>query len=80
VGGDAVIMAAAIADFRPLAAADKLKRTEIGLAPTSRSTPPDLLRASAEPRNAAVALSLPPETTTSSTTRRPNSRPKGTTW
>jgi phosphopantothenoylcysteine synthetase/decarboxylase len=33
--GDAVIMAAAIADFRPLTPADKkLKRTEIGLAPT----------------------------------------------
>ncbi|MBL8620606.1 MAG: bifunctional phosphopantothenoylcysteine decarboxylase/phosphopantothenate--cysteine ligase CoaBC [Myxococcales bacterium] len=44
-GGDAVIMAAAIADFRPLAAADKkLKRTEIGLAPTiALDANPDLL-------------------------------------
>lgn len=44
-GGAAVIMAAAIADFRPLAAADKkLKRTEIGLAPTiALDANPDLL-------------------------------------
>ncbi|MBK9031903.1 MAG: bifunctional phosphopantothenoylcysteine decarboxylase/phosphopantothenate--cysteine ligase CoaBC [Myxococcales bacterium] len=43
--GDAVIMAAAIADFRPLAAADKkLKRTEIGLAPSIvLDANPDLL-------------------------------------
>ena len=44
-GGDAVIMAAAIADFRPLTPADKkLKRTEIGLAPTiALDANPDLL-------------------------------------
>jgi phosphopantothenoylcysteine decarboxylase/phosphopantothenate--cysteine ligase len=42
---DAVVMAAAIADFRPMAAADKkLKRTEIGLAPTiALDANPDLL-------------------------------------
>ncbi|MEZ4402265.1 MAG: bifunctional phosphopantothenoylcysteine decarboxylase/phosphopantothenate--cysteine ligase CoaBC [Kofleriaceae bacterium] len=42
---DAVIMAAAIADFRPVAPADKkLKRTEIGFAPTiALDANPDLL-------------------------------------
>lgn len=42
---DAVVMAAAIADFRPLAAAErKLKRTEIGLTPSiALDSNPDLL-------------------------------------
>lgn len=44
-GADAVIMAAAVADFRPLAASDKkLKRTEIGLTPSiALDSNPDLL-------------------------------------